>query len=117
MPSTVKTIPQILHYIDSLCCLDHDTDTDPDSARNEGEPARSTRFVDYVYLPSRYNAQDDENPIFKGFAFVVFAARAYAERFAEKWPWEIKEVEKSLLVENQDAIANAHKSGFRSLPM
>jgi hypothetical protein len=113
MPSTVKTIPQILHYIDSLCCLDHDTDPD----RNEEESARSTRFVDYVYLPSRYGAKDDERPLFKGFAFVVFAARAKAETFAEKWPWDIKGVKEPLLVENQDAITNARRSGFRSLPM
>ena len=111
MPSTVKTIPQILHYIESLCCLDHGTD------RNKGESTRSTRFVDYVYLPSRYGAMDDERPIFKGFAFVVFATRINAETFAKKWPWEVREIEKPLLVENQDAIANAHRSRFRSLPM
>lgn len=111
MPSIVKTIPQILHYIDTLCCLDHGPD------RNEGETERSTRFVDYVYLPSRSGARDDEHTFFKGFAFVVFAARVNAEAFAEKWPWEVKEVEKPLLGENQDAIANAYRSRFRSLTM
>src|SRR5258706_3012929 len=112
MPSTVKTIPQILHYIDSLCCcLDHGIN------RNEGETARSTRFVDYVYLPSRYGAPNDEIPFFKGFAFVVFATRVNAETFAEKWPWVVKGVANPLSGENQNAIANAHRSRFRSLSM
>lgn len=110
MPSTVKTIPQILHYIHSLC-LDGGTD------QNEGESTRSTCSVDYVYLPSRHRAKEDEVPIFKGFAFVVFAAAVNAERFAEKWPWEVEEVEEPTLGGNQGAIANARRSGFRSLPM
>jgi hypothetical protein len=110
MPSTVKTIPQILHYIDSLCS---DLGTD----RNAGESARSARFVDYVYLPSRHRAKDDEYPVFKGFGFVVFATAVNAETFAEKWPWEVKKVEKPLLGKNHDAIANARRSGFRSLRM
>lgn len=83
---------------------------------NEGESIQSTRFVDYVYLPSIHDTTEGEHPIFKGFAFVVFAEMATAKKFAETWPWKDKGVEK-LLLSDKDAIANARRSGFRSLPM
>ena len=70
-----------------------------------------------MYLPSRHGAKDDEYPIFKGFAFVVFGEAANAETLAERWPWKVKEAEGLLLGENKDAIANARRSGFRSMPM
>ena len=60
---------------------------------------------------------EDEYPVFKGFAFIVFAEVATAKKFAETWPWKDKEFEKPLLGEDKDAIANARRSGFRSLPM
>jgi len=69
-----------------------------------------------VYLSSHHGAKDDEYPIFKGFAFVVFAEAANAETLAERWPWKVKEAEDLLLGENKDTTANAPRSRFHSIP-
>jgi len=62
----VKTILQILYYINSLCS-DHSTD------HTEEDSAQSTCCIYYVYLLSWHGAKEDKVPIFKGFPFAVFA--------------------------------------------
>jgi hypothetical protein len=70
-----------------------------------------------VYLPSHRDATEDKYPIFKGFAFVVFAEGVNEDMSADNWPWRVQEIEKPSSGETNDAIANARRSGFRSLPM